>query len=77
MPFTPGPWFALGNTIFANDDGSVCHVDKTNPDRADNIRLIQAAPNMLAALQKAAHADLDLDEYEAVMAAIKAAIETN
>lgn len=77
MPFTPGPWFAIGNTIFADNDGTICHVDRSNLDRVDNIRLIVAAPQMLAALQNVANANLEEAEYDAVLAAISAAIESN
>ncbi len=79
MPFTPGPWFALGNTVFADNDGTICHVDRSNPDRADNLRLIAAAPSMLSALQSVAKSPdcaRAVAEYEAVLAAISEAINS-
>ncbi len=62
---TPGPWMASQAFFFGHDSWQItgtigdtspflCHLTDDTPDYAANARLIAAAPELLAALEKAA-----------------------
>lgn len=80
MPHSEGPWFTMDGTVVSDHDGTVCHMEKSNPDRVHNARLIAAAPTLLDALQTVADAlagTLPDIEYESILDAIAEAIGTN
>lgn len=57
--FTPGPWFAGAKRVWANETEDRLGMELTlhggnNRDNNANARLIAAAPDLYAALQKAA-----------------------
>lgn len=51
MPYSRPPWTRRDGTVTAPSVGTVCHLDKTNPNRVADGRLIVAAPIMLETLQ--------------------------
>ena len=66
MTHTPGPWFSIAtsnighNAVVDADGFTICD---PSPMGKGNARLIAAAPDMLAALEKLSRA-FDLDEYD-------------
>lgn len=75
MPHTPGHWYVIGRTVFSDEDGAVCHMERSNPNTKANARLITAAPQMLRALQTARDGWNDnQDDYDEILAAISSAM---
>jgi hypothetical protein len=72
---TPGAWFAWDRAVMSEATGMVCHMEKTNPNRDSDQRLILAAPEMLAALRLVQGLAIDSDVSATVYAAVKAAME--
>ena len=51
---TPGPWSRIGFTVGVETGSAFDEVARINPDMPDasgNVRLVEAAPDMLAALE--------------------------
>ncbi len=51
---TPGPWQKIGFTVGVETGSAFDEVARINPDMPDasgNVRLVEAAPDMLAALE--------------------------
>jgi hypothetical protein len=73
---TPGPWKTHGNIIEGTDDETIAYVTTYNtltPKQKANVRLIAAAPDLLAALQGLLRGIFDgPDEANAAMLIAKA-----
>lgn len=68
MAHTSGHWYTIGRTVFSDEDGAICHMERSNRNTAANARLIAAAPDMLAALRHVHGAGHNAVEIQAAIA---------